>query len=124
MIFDFLKYGLGGGFAFILNLFLTYFFTEILKIYYLISVLLGYLISVFVNFSFQTFITFKTKEEKFLKRFILFLLIQGSSSLLHTFFVYIFTDFFKVYYLISVILSSTILWILNFSLSKKLIFNK
>ncbi len=124
MIFDFLKYGIGGGLAFVLNLALTYFFTEILRFYYLISAFLGYLISIFINFSFQAFITFKTKEERFFKRFVLFLLIQINASLLHTFLVYIFTDLLKIYYLISVALSSFILWMINFGLSKKIIFKK
>jgi putative flippase GtrA len=64
----FLKYGIGGGLAFITTLSLTYFLTEKIKIYYLISAILGYFAGFLINFTFQAFITFKTKNELYFQR--------------------------------------------------------
>lgn len=120
----FIFYGIGGGSAFLINLFLAYIFTEKLKIFYLFSAILSYIFSLIFNFLFQTFITFKTKRDLFFQRLIGFYLVQTGGLILYSFFVFIFTEKFKIYYLFSIIISSGLVYIFNFLASRFLVFKK
>ncbi len=122
LVNKFFLYGVGGGIAFLITFFTTYFLTEKLHIYYLISAITGYILGLFFNFSFQAYITFKTKNILFLYRFIKFSIFQLVGLLVYSFLLFLFTDIFKIYYLISLILTSGIVYIINFLLSKNLVF--
>lgn len=118
----FILYGVGGGLALIINLSLAYIFTEKLKIFYLGSAVLSYIISLIFNFIFQSFITFKTKQELFFQRFFGFSIVQIIGLSLYSILVFIFTEKFKIYYLISIILSSALVYLSNFLLSRFYVF--
>ncbi len=118
-----LKYGIGGGLAFLITLFLTYFLTEKIKIYYLISAIWGYIIGLFINFSFQAFITFQTKTKFYFQRFFRFVLFQLIGLVFYTLLLAFFTEILNIYYLLSLILSSGLTYILNFYLAKNFVFN-
>lgn len=118
----FILYGVGGGLALIINLSLAYIFTEKLKIFYLGSAVLSYIISLIFNFIFQSFITFKTKQELFFQRFFGFSIVQIIGLSLYSILVFIFTEKFEIYYLISIILSSALVYLSNFLLSRFYVF--
>ncbi len=118
----FILYGVGGGLALIINLSLAYLFTEKLKIFYLGSAILSYIISLIFNFLFQSFITFKTRRELFLQRFLEFSIVQTVGLSLYSILVFIFTEKLKIYYLISIILSSALVYFSNFLLSRFYVF--
>jgi putative flippase GtrA len=119
----FLKYGVGGGLAFITTLSLTYLLTEKIKIYYLISAVLGYLSGFFINFTFQAFITFKTKTELYFRRFLKFCFFQIIGLIFYSILIVFFTEILDIYYLVSLILSSALIYFLSFYLAKKFVFN-
>jgi putative flippase GtrA len=119
----FFKYGIGGGLAFITTLSLTYFLTEKIKIYYLISAVLGYLSGFLINFTFQAFITFKTKTELYFQRFLKFIFIQIIGLAFYSLLLAFFTEVLNIYYLYSLILSSGLTYILNFYLAKNFVFS-
>ncbi len=123
MIKKFFLYGIGGFLAFITNFFLIYFLTEILHIYYLISSIIGYSITIFINFLFQSFITFQIEKVK-IKNFIFFFAHQIAGLFLFTLFMFLFTDIIKIYYLISFIITSLLVYIFNFSMSYIFVFKK
>lgn len=118
----FILYGIGGSLALIINLSLAYLLTEKLKIFYLSSAVLSYIISLIFNFLFQSFITFKTRQELFLQRFLGFSIVQTVGLSLYSILVFIFTEKFKIYYLISIILSSALVYFFNFLLSRFYVF--
>jgi putative flippase GtrA len=122
-LLKFLKYGVGGGLAFITTFSLTYFLTEKIKIYYLISAVLGYLSGFLINFTFQAFITFKTKTELYFQRFLKFCFFQIIGLAFYSFLLAFFTEVLNIYYLFSLILSSGLTYILNFYLAKNFVFN-
>jgi len=122
-LIKFLKYGIGGGLAFLLTLFFTYFLTEKLKMYYLISAILGYIAGLFLNFSFQAFVTFKTKTEFYFKRFLKFIFFQFLGLIFYSLTLAFFTEILNIYYLFSLILSSALTYLLNFYLAKKFVFS-
>jgi len=118
----FILYGVGGGLALMINLSFAYLFTEKLKIFYLGSAVLSYIISLIFNFLFQSFITFKTRQELFLQRFLGFSIVQAVGLNLYSILVFIFTEKLKIYYLISIILSSVFIYLFNFLLSRFYVF--
>lgn len=122
MIKKFLFYGFGGSLSFLITISITYFLTEKLNIYYLISGIIGYLSGWIVNFIFQAYVTFKTKGYLFLLRLTKFLFFQFIGLLIYSIFLFIFTDILKIYYLISLILSSLITFIINFLFANFFIF--
>jgi putative flippase GtrA len=119
----FLKYGVGGGLAFITTLSLTYLLTEKIKIYYLISAVFGYLSGFLINFTFQAFITFKTKTELYFRRFLKFCFFQIIGLAFYSLLLAFFTEVLNIYYLYSLILSSGLTYILNFYLAKTFVFS-
>jgi putative flippase GtrA len=119
----FFKYGIGGGLAFITTFSLTYFLTEKIKIYYLISAILGYFAGFLINFIFQAFITFKTKTKLYFQRFLKFIFFQIIGLAFYSLLLAFFTEVLNIYYLYSLILSSGLTYILNFYLAKNFVFN-
>jgi putative flippase GtrA len=122
-LLNFLKYGVGGGLAFIITLSLTYLLTEKIKIYYLISAVLGYFAGFLINFTFQAFITFKTKTELYFQRFLKFCFFQIISLAFYSLLLAFFTEVLNTYYLYSLILASGFTYTLNFYLSKNFVFS-
>lgn len=122
LVKKFFLYGFGGGIAFLITFFTTYFLTEKLYIYYLNSAILGYILGILFNFSFQAYITFKTKNILFFDRLIKFSSFQILSLTIYSLLLLTFAEIFKIYYLISLILSSGIVYIFNFLLSKNFVF--
>jgi putative flippase GtrA len=120
---QFFKYGIGGGLAFIITFSLTYFLTEKIRIYYLISAILGYFAGFLINFIFQAFITFRTKTEFYFQRFLKFVFFQIIGLAFYSFLLAFFTEVFNIYYLYSLILSSGLTYILNFCLAKIFVFS-
>ncbi|MCS7200791.1 MAG: GtrA family protein [Patescibacteria group bacterium] len=121
---QFIFYSVGGLISFFINISLTYFLTEKFRFFYLISAILGYITSLLFNFAFQNFITFKVGKKLILLRLLKFYLFQFLSLLIFSFLVYFFTDILTIYYLFSVALSSLIVFILNFTFSKFLVFER
>jgi putative flippase GtrA len=121
-IVQFLKYGIGGGLAFVLTSLSLYFLTEQLKIYYLLSSAIAYIFGFVLNFIFQAYITFKTKASQILKRLSLFALIQLFGLLLFTLIIFILTEKLLLYYFASYLISALLVFIFNFSLSKYFVF--
>jgi putative flippase GtrA len=119
----FFKYGIGGGLAFIITFSLTYFLTEEIKVYYLISAILGYFAGFLINFIFQAFITFKTKTELYFRRFLKFIFFQIIGLAFYSLLLAFFTEVLNIYYLYSLILASGLTYILNFYLAKTFVFN-
>jgi len=122
-LLKFLKYGVGGGLAFITTFSLTYLLTEKIKIYYLISAILGYFAGFLINFTFQAFITFKTKTELYFRRFLKFCFFQIIGLAFYSLLLAFFTEVLNIYYLYSLILSSGLTYILNFYLAKIFVFS-
>ncbi|MFZ8806379.1 MAG: GtrA family protein [Minisyncoccia bacterium] len=119
----FFKYGIGGGWAFLVTFALTYLLTEKIHLFYLISAIIGYLSGFLINFTFQAFITFKTKTELYFRRFLKFCFFQIIGLVFYSLLLAFFTEVLNIYYLYSLILSSGLTYILNFYLAKTFVFN-
>lgn len=114
------KYGLGGSLAFILTFSSTYILKEKLGFYYLLASMIGYLLGLVVNFIFQAAVTFKTDPTA--QKFILFLGFQLVGLLLFSLLMFLLTERLFFFYLISLVISSFIVFLFNFALSKLFVF--
>ncbi|NCN51591.1 GtrA family protein [archaeon] len=112
----FLKYALVGFIGILVNLLFLYLFTEIFKMYYLFSSVISFSIATFHNFFINKVWTFKENvKDKVFSKGTKFFIISGISLLVNTFFLYLFTDIFGVYYIFSQILASGFTLITNFT---------
>ena len=112
---QFFRYVSVGGTAFAVDFFFLYFFSDICGIYYLVSAVLSFIISVLVNYIMSTKWVFNQDniENKVLE-FNLFILISTIGLVFTEILLYLFTDVFGIYYLISKIISAIIVLFWNF----------
>ena len=112
---QFFRYVFVGGTAFVVDFFFLWFFSDVCGIYYLISAVLSFIISVLVNYIMSTKWVFNQDniDNKVLE-FNLFILISTIGLGFTEVLLYLFTDVFGIYYLISKIISAIIVLFWNF----------
>ncbi|MEM0481128.1 MAG: GtrA family protein [Candidatus Aenigmatarchaeota archaeon] len=104
-----------------INTFFLWFFTEIFKIFYIFSSIIATEITIILIFLLNDFITFRDLRTKGLKNFISRLIqiniIRLFGLLIHITVLFVFTEFFNIYYLISNIFGIFSAFIFNYLLS-------
>jgi len=125
VIDEFFKFGLVGILGMLINLFILYIFTEFVGIYYLISAIIAFFVAVTHNFILNKLWTFKEKiNHLFTKKYIQFFIVSIFSLAINLIFLYIFTEFLNIYYMISQALAIGISFIANFIGNKIWTFKK
>lgn len=119
------RYVFVGGTAFAVDFFFLYFFSDICGIYYLISAVLSFIISVLVNYIMSTKWVFNQDniENKVLE-FNLFILISTIGLVFTEILLWLFTDVFGLYYLLSKIISAIIVMFWNFIARRVMFYGK
>jgi putative flippase GtrA len=113
-----------GTLSFLIDFSILWFCTDILKIYYIISATIAFIFSVIINYLLSTFWVFhKSKLDSKLNEFGIFVLLSGVGLILNDVFLYVFTDFFHVYYLFSKVIATGIVMFWNFISRKKILFH-
>lgn len=122
---QFFRYIFVGGTAFAVDFFFLYFFSDICGIYYLISGVLSFVISVLVNYIMSTKWVFNpdNSDNKVLE-FNLFLIISTIGLVFTEILLYLFTDVFGLYYLISKIIAAIIVLFWNFTARRIMFYGK
>ncbi|WP_296857095.1 GtrA family protein [uncultured Methanobrevibacter sp.] len=119
------RYVFVGGTAFIVDFFFLYFFSDICGIYYLISAILSFIISVLVNYLMSTKWVFNQNNiENKVFEFNMFILISTIGLGFTEILLYLFTDIFGIYYLISKIISAIIVLFWNFLARRVMFYGK
>lgn len=115
---QFLRYLFVGGFAAVVNIGSLYVFTEICNMYYLIANILGFILGLLTNYFLSKLLVF-AKEGNFSKfiEFIIYAIIGVVGLGLDTLFLWIFTTM-GIYYLISKLISTALVFIWNFTARK------
>ena len=102
---------------------LLYILTDFAHIHYLISTALGFILGTIINYILSIFWVFKDKKLKNkTAEFIIFSVIGAIGLLLNELFMWLFTDIAGLYYLISKIISTIIVFLFNFLTRKKFLF--
>lgn len=119
------RYVFVGGIAFVVDFFFLWFFSDVCGIYYLISGVFSFIISVLVNYWMSTKWVFNQDniENKVLE-FNLFLLISAIGLVFTEILLWLFTDIFGMYYLISKIIAAILVMFWNFIARRIMFYGK
>ena len=117
---QFLRYIFVGGIAAVVNIGSLYVFTEVAHLYYLLSNVLGFILGLVTNYILSKILVF-AKEEKFNKviEFTIYAIIGVVGLGLDTLFLWLFTSM-GLYYMLSKIISTALVFIWNFGARKVL----
>lgn len=117
---QFLRYIFVGGIAAVVNIGALYIFTDVFHLYYLVSNIFGFILGLITNYLLSKVLVF-AKEKTFNKiiEFTIYAIIGVIGLGLDTFFLWLFTSF-GLYYLLSKIISTALVFIWNFGARKVL----
>jgi len=118
------RYTFVGGFAFLVDFGILFTLTEFLNIHYLISACIAFLFGIITNYILSVkwvFNSNKIKNKWF--EFLFFSLIGLVGLALNQILLWLLTDIFLLYYLLSKIITSFVLYFWNFYVRKIFLFN-
>lgn len=119
---QFFRYFFVGAIAAIVNIGMLYVFTDLFHIYYLVSNVLSFLLGLLVNyFLSKKFVFQETTTISKTKEFIIYAMIGVLGLSIDTLLIKILTANLKIYYMISKIISTMIVFIWNF-LARKILY--
>lgn len=125
VIKEFVKFAVVGGIGTLINITVLYLLTEKAGIHYLISAIFSFIVAMTNNFILNKVWTFKENiRESIKKKYLQFGLVSVLALLINLIFLYIFTEVFGIYYLISQILAIGIAFMINFLGNKIWTFSK
>ena len=112
---QFFRYLFVGGFAAVINIGSLYIFKEFLHLHYLIANILGFILGLLTNYMLSKWLVFaKEKNMNSIIEFIVYAIIGVIGLGLDTLFMWIFTDIFNMFYMLSKIISTGLVFIWNF----------
>lgn len=122
LLIQFIRYFFVGGVAAVINIGLLFVFTEICYINYVISNIIAFIFGLVVNYCLSKKLVF-TNDNSINKvfEFIMYAVIGVLGLGIDTFMLWIFTDKFKIYYMLSKIISTIITFVWNF-IARKLLY--
>jgi putative flippase GtrA len=118
------KYGIAGFVAFIVDVSILYTLTEYAGINYLVSAVFAFSVGMVIVYLLSVQWVFK--KRKFKNRhheFWIFVLIGIVGLVLNELIIFLFTEYFAFYYLISKVIATVIVYFWNFFNRKYLLFN-
>ncbi len=117
------RYLIAGGTAAFTDLALLYIFTDFVHIWYVISVVLAFIIAFGVSFGLQKFWTFRDNSmDKIHKQGFIYLFVAVVSLIVNTYAVYLLVSMLHIHYIISQIIVSAAIAVVNYFVYNKLIF--
>ena len=125
VVFQFFKFAFVGLIGTFVNIFILYILTEYFNIFYIMSAFCAFLVAVTTNFIFDKIWTFNEKiYERIAKEYSTFFFVSLSALSVNIFFLYVFTEFLGIYYIISQIMAIGISLMINFIGNKIWTFHK
>lgn len=118
---QFFRYLFVGGFAAVVNIGSLYIFKEFMNLYYLLANVLGFVLGLITNYLLSKWLVF-AKENKMngAVEFTIYAIIGVVGLGLDTLFMWVFTEKAHVYYMLSKIISTALVFIWNFFARKAL----
>jgi putative flippase GtrA len=124
-ILQLFRYFWVGGFAFIIDYLLLYFFTEHIKLHYLISATISFMVGLLVNYLLSIkWIFNSSKYDSRSFEFTIFGIIGVIGLGLNAILLWIATDLLNIYYMLSKLFVALIIMFWNFFCRKIVLFNK
>lgn len=119
----FLKFVVVGGFCGLLDLIFLYLLTDIVHLWYLYSGVLSFIVISVISFLLNKKLTFRDKNKNYKRQYIIYIGITFVGLVINNSFLYIFTEFLAIWYILSRVFSSLIALGWNYTVSKKIIFS-
>jgi putative flippase GtrA len=122
-LIQFIRSLIVGSIAAVIDISLLYIFTNNLKIHYLISAAMSFTVGLTVNyFLSKKWIFYKVNFQNRFTEFSIFLIIGTVGLLLNELFIWYFTSQLNIYYMLSKIIATLIVFSWNFSSRKLILF--
>ena len=119
------RYTFVGGFAFLVDFGTLFSLTEFLNIHYLVSAAIAFIFGLTINYFLSVLWVFSSRTmESRLLEFFMFALIGLVGLGLTELFLWILTDILLIYYLLSKVITTFVVYFWNFFVRKLLLFNK
>lgn len=120
---QFAKYFFASGIALVVDMATLFVLTEYFHIYYLLSATISFLFGIAITYVLSKLYIFsKTNINNKAAEFSVFLIIGIIGLLLNNLFLYVFTEYFGVYYMFSKCFAVIVTYLWNFFARKKFIF--
>ena len=120
-LLQFIRYFFVGGVAAVVNIGMLFIFTDVCHIYYLVSNIISFTLGLIVNYILSKLLVFQDKVSlSTSKEFIIYAIIGVVGWGIDTLLMSIFTDTFNIYYMLSKIISTLLVFIWNFGARKGL----
>lgn len=121
---EFIRYGLIGGMATILDASILFLLTDIVGLFYIVSNIMGFLSGLIFNYLLSIQYVFKVSKYNRKKEFILFALIGVFGLFLNTSLLWFLTDQIGLYYMLSKLLATGLVFVSNYLLRKYMLFEE
>ena len=119
------RFLISGGTATFTNIALLYVFTDIFRIWYILSAIMAFIIAFVVSFTLQKFWTFQDMSKEGMHRQAIIYFTAGAINLgLNTVLLYVFVEYLGSHYLLSQIIISAFIAIENYFIYQFLIFKR
>ena len=119
-----IRYTFVGGGAFLVDFSLLYLLTDKVELNYLLSATIAFIVGLLVNYFLSIYWVFTNSiTSNKLLEFLIFALIGGVGLLFTDLFMWIFTSIIGIYYLLSKIVTTIVVYLWNFFARKYIIFN-
>lgn len=120
-LLQFIRYFFVGGVAAVVNIGMLFIFTDVCHIYYLVSNIISFTLGLIVNYILSKLLVFQDKVSlSASKEFIIYAIIGVVGLGIDTLLMSVFTDTFDIYYMLSKIISTLLVFVWNFGARKGL----
>jgi len=120
-----IKYIISGGTAAIVNLASLFVLTNFFGVWYLLSAVFAFVLAFLVSYLMQKFWTFGDKQtDKIMTQAPIFFVVQVFNLIVNIVLLYMFVEFFDLYYLLGQILAGGLIAVYSFFIYKLIIFKK
>lgn len=117
------RYLVSGGTAFIVDFSTLWLLTEVVHLHYLLSSVIANVVGLVITYIFSIFWVFDTRSvDNRVAEFTIFAAIAGFGTLLTTLLMWFITECIGVQYLLSKVITTLCIAVLNFVLKKQLLF--
>jgi len=122
---EFVKFAIVGVSNTLIHLSVLYVLTEFFSLWYILSSLLAFLVAVTNSFIFNTLWTFKSDiKHKTATKYGKFFVVSVITALSNLFFLYLFTEYFGLWYMMSQVIAIVLTLMMNFIGNKFWTFNE
>lgn len=105
-----------------INVWITYYFTDIIWLRYILSATIGQFVGISVNFMLNKNITFHAHTWNAIKQYVFSLLSYSIGVWLYLGLLYILVDFFEIWYILWILITVPIVVLINFITHKFIVF--